>query len=64
MFSAHQDGGSDDLPAHIKSCLLGSRLNMAIAAGQPKPGTWQGIYLCEHRNHGGSRRIMVTVLGE
>ena len=60
----HQDKGPDDLPAHIKSSLLGSSLNIPISNGVPKLGTWQGIYLCEHRNHGGSRRIMVTVQGE
>lgn len=60
----HQDEGSDDLPAHIKSSLLGASLNIPVADGRPKLGTWQGIYLCEHRNHGGSRRIMVTVQGE
>lgn len=60
----HCDEGSDDLPAHIKSSLLGSSLNIPIGNGQPKLGTWQGIYLCEHRNHGGSRRIMVTLQGE
>ena len=60
----HQDEGADDLPAHIKSSLLGSSLNIPIAAGRPRLGTWQGIYLCEHRNHGGSRRIVVTVQGE
>jgi secondary thiamine-phosphate synthase enzyme len=60
----HQDEGSDDLPAHIKSSLLGSSLNIPIGNGQPKLGTWQGIYLCEHRNHGGSRRIIITVQGE
>jgi secondary thiamine-phosphate synthase enzyme len=60
----HQDEGSDDLPAHIKSSLLGSSLSIPIGNGCPKLGTWQGIYLCEHRNHGGSRRIIVTVQGE
>jgi secondary thiamine-phosphate synthase enzyme len=60
----HQDEGSDDLPAHIKSSLLGASLNIPVCDGRPKLGTWQGIYLCEHRNHGGSRRIMVTVQGE
>ena len=60
----HQDEGPDDLPAHIKSSLLGSSLNIPITDGRPKLGTWQGIYLCEHRNHGGSRRIIVTVQGE
>jgi len=60
----HQDEGSDDLPAHIKSSLLGNSLNIPITDGRPKLGTWQGIYLCEHRNHGGSRRIIITVQGE
>lgn len=60
----HQDEGSDDLPAHIKSSLLGASLNIPITNGRPVLGTWQGIYLCEHRNHGGSRRIVVTVQGE
>ena len=60
----HNDEGSDDLPAHIKSSLLGSSLNVPIASGEPRLGTWQGIYLCEHRDHGGSRRIVVTVQGE
>lgn len=60
----HQDEGSDDLPAHIKSSLLGASLNIPIANGRPALGTWQGIYLCEHRNHGGSRRIVVTIHGE
>lgn len=60
----HRDEGSDDLPAHIKSSLLGSSLNIPVVNGQLKLGTWQGIYLCEHRNHGGSRRIMITVQGE
>lgn len=60
----HQDEGSDDLPAHIKSSLLGNSLNIPVCDGRPKLGTWQGIYLCEHRNNGGSRRIMITVQGE
>ncbi|MFA6119932.1 MAG: secondary thiamine-phosphate synthase enzyme YjbQ [Sideroxydans sp.] len=60
----HQDEGSDDLPAHIKSSLLGASLNIPIANGRPTLGTWQGIYLCEHRNHGGSRRIVATIHGE
>ena len=60
----HQDEGADDLPAHLKSSLLGSSLNIPVTNGQLKLGTWQGIYLCEHRNHGGSRYIVVTVQGE
>ena len=60
----HQDEGADDLPAHLKASLLGNSLNIPIAAGQPRLGTWQGIYLCEHRNRGGSRRVVVTLHGE
>jgi secondary thiamine-phosphate synthase enzyme len=60
----HQDEGSDDLPAHIKSSLLGASLNIPISNGQPRLGTWQGIYLCEHRNNGGSRRLVITLQGE
>jgi secondary thiamine-phosphate synthase enzyme len=60
----HQDEGADDLPAHIKSSLLGGSLFIPISHGKPRLGTWQGIYLCEHRNQGGSRRIVVTVHGE
>ena len=60
----HQDEGSDDLPAHIKSSLLGASLNIPISNGQPRLGSWQGIYLCEHRNSGGSRRLVITLHGE
>lgn len=60
----HQDEGPDDLPAHIKSSLLGASLNIPIGNGRPRLGTWQGIYLCEHRNYGGNRRIVVTLQGE
>lgn len=60
----HRDEGSDDLPAHIKSSLLGSSLDIPVANGRPRLGAWQGIYLCEHRDRGGSRRVVVTVQGE
>jgi len=60
----HRDEGSDDLPAHIKSSLLGSSLNIPIAEGSPRMGIWQGIYLCEHRNQAGSRCVVVTLQGE
>ena len=60
----HRDEGSDDLPAHLKSSLLGHSLNIPIADVRLRLGTWQGIYLCEHRNHGGSRRLVVTIQGE
>ena len=60
----HQDEGPDDLPAHLKASILGASLNIPIASGRPRLGTWQGIYLCEHRNSGGSRRVVVTLQGE
>jgi secondary thiamine-phosphate synthase enzyme len=60
----HRDEGPDDLPAHLKSSILGNSLNIPITDGRPRLGTWQGIYLCEHRNHGGSRRLVVTIQGE
>ena len=60
----HHDEGSDDLPAHLKSSILGNSLNIPIANGRAELGVWQGIYLCEHRNHGGNRRIVVTIQGE
>ena len=63
-YCLHRGEGPDDLPAHIKSSLLGSSLNIPVADGRPRLGTWQGIYLCEHRNHGGCRHIVVTVQGE
>jgi secondary thiamine-phosphate synthase enzyme len=63
-YYAHQDEGPDDLPAHLKASLLGSSVNIPITDGRPRLGTWQGIYLCEHRNHGGSRRLIVTIQGE
>jgi secondary thiamine-phosphate synthase enzyme len=63
-YYSHRDEGSDDLPAHIKSSLLGSSLNIPIADGSPRMGIWQGIYLCEHRNQGGSRCVVVTLHGE
>lgn len=60
----HQDEGPDDLPAHIKSSLLGASLTMPITDGRLNLGTWQGIYLCEHRNHGGRRSLVVAIQGE
>jgi secondary thiamine-phosphate synthase enzyme len=60
----HQDEGPDDMPAHLKASLLGCSLNIPITNGQLRLGTWQGIYLCEHRDNGGSRRLVVTVQGE
>ena len=60
----HNDEGPDDLPAHLKASLLGCSLDIPVADGIPRLGTWQGIYLCEHRNHGGARRLIVTIQGE
>lgn len=60
----HMDEGSDDLPAHVKASILGSSLSIPVSGGRLNMGIWQGIYLCEHRNHGGSRTIVVTLNGE
>jgi secondary thiamine-phosphate synthase enzyme len=60
----HMDEGSDDLPAHIKSSLFGSHLTIPVTAGKLNMGIWQGIYLGEHRNHGGARQIVVTLQGQ
>ncbi|MCO7263294.1 secondary thiamine-phosphate synthase enzyme YjbQ [Dickeya zeae] len=60
----HTYEGSDDMPAHLKNSLLGSSLMLPVRNGRLHVGTWQGIYLCEHRNHGGSRSLVVTLQGE
>jgi secondary thiamine-phosphate synthase enzyme len=60
----HTLEGPDDMPAHIKSSLLGASLSIPIAGGRLALGTWQGIYLCEHRDAGGSRSLIATVSGE
>lgn len=60
----HNSEGTDDMPAHIKSTLIGNSLTIPITSGKLNLGTWQGIYLCEHRNHAGSRKIIVTISGE
>ena len=60
----HTYEGPDDMPAHIKAALLGPSLTLPISKGQLNLGIWQGIYLCEHRQHGGSRRLVVTLYGE
>ena len=59
----HTYEGSDDMPAHIKSSLMGAAVQVPITNGRLNMGMWQGIYLCEHRNHAGSRRLVVTILG-
>lgn len=60
----HTYEGPDDMPAHIKAVLLGSSLTIPITQGRLNLGMWQGIYLCEHRNDGGRRRLLVTIHGE
>lgn len=60
----HTSEGPDDMPAHIKSTLIGNSLTIPITNGKLNLGTWQGIYLCEHRNHAGSRKLLVTILGD
>ena len=59
----HTMEGPDDMPAHIKNALLGSSVQIPITNGRLNLGTWQGIYLCEHRNYGGSRKIVLTAFG-
>jgi secondary thiamine-phosphate synthase enzyme len=60
----HTLEGPDDMPAHIKAALLGPELTLPIAQGALALGTWQGIYLCEHRDRGGQRSILATIWGE
>ena len=60
----HTLEGLDDMTSHIKSSLLGSSVDIPIKKGEPMLGNWQGIYLCEHRNRGGSRNLVVTIVGE
>jgi secondary thiamine-phosphate synthase enzyme len=60
----HTLEGDDDMPAHIKASLLGSSLSLPVRDGSFDVGTWQGIYLCEHRDSGGPRRLTVTAFGE
>ncbi|KAI9592305.1 hypothetical protein BDF19DRAFT_451960 [Syncephalis fuscata] len=60
----HTDEGPDDMPAHVKSSLFGCSLNIPIQNGRLALGTWQGIWLCEHRNSGGARNCVITIQGE
>ena len=60
----HTLEGPDDMPAHLKNAILGCSLTIPITEGEFNLGTWQGIYLCEHRNRGGKRKILVTINGE
>jgi secondary thiamine-phosphate synthase enzyme len=63
-YFVHLLEGPDDMPAHIKTTLTGSSLVLPVAGGRLALGTWQGIYLCEHRDHGGARTVVVTAFGE
>jgi len=60
----HTVEGPDDMPAHVKAAMLGSSVCVPIADGRLCLGTWQGIYLCEHRNRGGARKLVLTLQGE
>ena len=63
-YYSHTSEGPDDMPAHLKAVLLGSSLTIPISDGRLVLGTWQGVYLCEHRDDGGRRRVVVTLSGE
>ena len=60
----HTLEGADDMPAHIKAALFGPSLTLPVSRGRLALGTWQGVYLCEHRNRGGARTVMATLWGE
>jgi secondary thiamine-phosphate synthase enzyme len=60
----HTIEGPDDMPAHIKASLLGPSLSLPVSSGRLATGTWQGIYLCEHRDQGGARSLILTLSGE
>jgi secondary thiamine-phosphate synthase enzyme len=60
----HTIEGPDDMPAHVKAALLGSSVSIPVGGGRLCLGTWQGIYLCEHRNNGGARRLVLTLQGD
>ncbi len=63
-YYSHNYEGPDDMPAHIKSSLLGSQVTIPITKGKLNLGTWQGVYLCEHRNHASGRKLVLTAFGE
>ncbi|WP_225000270.1 secondary thiamine-phosphate synthase enzyme YjbQ [Cesiribacter sp. SM1] len=62
-YYTHTQEGSDDMPAHLKNALLGSSLSIPVSQGRLNLGIWQGIYLCEHRNRGGRRRLVLSAWG-
>ena len=63
-YYTHNYEGPDDMPAHLKAVLIGPAITVPITDGRLNLGAWQGIYLCEHRNRGGARRVVVTLYGE
>ena len=63
-YFSHTLEGPDDMPAHIKASLTGPSLTLPVGDGRLALGTWQGIYLCEHRDHGGARKLLVTAFGD
>ena len=63
-YYVHTTEGPDDMPAHIKAALIGTQVTVPITNGRLNLGTWQGLYLCEHRDRGGSRHVVVTISGE
>lgn len=63
-YFTHTYEGSDDMPAHLKGSVLGFSLSIPVSNGQLNLGTWQGIYLCEHRNQGGARNLVLTIQGD
>jgi secondary thiamine-phosphate synthase enzyme len=63
-FWTHTLEGADDMPAHVKASLLGPSLTLPVSGGRLALGTWQGIYLCEHRDRGGARTLVATAWGE
>ena len=63
-YFVHQDEGSDDMPAHVKAAVFGAGVSIPVREGRLALGTWQGVYLGEHRDHGGSRSVVATLFGE
>lgn len=63
-YYVHNDEGSDDMPAHLKSSILGASVTVPVTNGHLNLGVWQGIYLCEHRNHGSNRNLVLTLQGD
>ena len=60
----HTLEGPDDMPAHVKASMMGASVQIPVGGGRLLLGTWQGIYLCEHRDHGGARRVVITLMGD